>query len=292
MSETIVYEMHVGGFTKHPSANVAHPGSFAGVIDKIPYLKSLGITAVELLPVFEFDETEVIRMGANGQPLYNFWGYSTVSFFAPHRDYRRPVWLLLTDFRDMVKAARRDRSHPRRRLQNTSEGNHQGPTINFRGFENRVYYHRGGGPAVPWTIRAAAARELQHPKRRDDRAWSRARDMWAVSASTGIDSRPRPERRGARAPPVIWNIEPSEALADAKIAPKRGRRRPCQIGYFPVSAGPSGTASIATISAGSSRAIRALSARSPTVPARRIYAARATCRSTASTSSTATTGSR
>ncbi|MEO1134850.1 MAG: alpha-amylase family glycosyl hydrolase, partial [Cyanobacteria bacterium J06639_1] len=76
MNETIVYEMHVGGFTKSPTSGVKHPGTFSGIIDKIPYLKSLGITAVELLPVFEFDDTEVLRT-VDGNPLTNYWGYST-----------------------------------------------------------------------------------------------------------------------------------------------------------------------------------------------------------------------
>ena len=80
MSETVVYEMHVGGFTRHPSSGVKNPGTFAGVVEKIPYLKALGVTAVELLPVFEFDETECIRQLPDGRRLYNYWGYSTISF--------------------------------------------------------------------------------------------------------------------------------------------------------------------------------------------------------------------
>jgi glycogen operon protein len=85
MSETIIYEMHVGGYTESPTSGVAHPGTFAGVIEKIPYLKDLGITAVEVLPVFDFDPTEIDKPNPAGGPnLSNYWGYSTVSFFAPH----------------------------------------------------------------------------------------------------------------------------------------------------------------------------------------------------------------
>src|SRR5262249_3440642 len=84
MQEMIIYEMHVGGFTRHPSSKVKHPGTFSGVIEKIPYLKELGITAVELLPVMQFDSKEVLREAPDGSgTLPNYWGYSTINFFAP-----------------------------------------------------------------------------------------------------------------------------------------------------------------------------------------------------------------
>ncbi len=82
MEETIIYEVHVGGFTRASSSGVAHPGTFSGIIQKIPYLQELGITAVELLPICDFDETEVLRT-VDGKPVRNFWGYSTLGFFAP-----------------------------------------------------------------------------------------------------------------------------------------------------------------------------------------------------------------
>ena len=72
ISESVIYEMHIGGFSKHRSSGVEHPGTFKGVIEKVPYLKELGISAVELLPVFEFDDKEVLRIGADGKPLYNY----------------------------------------------------------------------------------------------------------------------------------------------------------------------------------------------------------------------------
>ena len=88
MNEMVIYELHVGGFTRHPSAGVRHPGTFAAVVEKIPYLKELGITAVELLPVMEFDRKEVLRTKPDGSgPLTNYWGYSTVGFFAPEPSY-------------------------------------------------------------------------------------------------------------------------------------------------------------------------------------------------------------
>ena len=86
MNETIIYELHVRGFTKSSSSDCKHRGTFSGVIEKIPYLQELGITAVELLPVFDFDETEVLRE-VNGNKLKDYWGYNPHSFFAPETSY-------------------------------------------------------------------------------------------------------------------------------------------------------------------------------------------------------------
>ena len=88
MKDMIIYEMHVGGFTRHPSSGVKHPGTFSGFVEKIPYLKELGITAVELLPVMQYDGKEMLRMAPDGSgPLRNYWGYSTINFFAPEDSY-------------------------------------------------------------------------------------------------------------------------------------------------------------------------------------------------------------
>ena len=88
IQDLIIYEMHVAGFTRHASSGVKHPGTFAGVIEKIPYLKELGITAVELLPVMQYDSKEVLRVAPDGSgPLHNYWVYSTISFFAPEDNY-------------------------------------------------------------------------------------------------------------------------------------------------------------------------------------------------------------
>ena len=103
--DTIIYEMHVGGFTRHPNSGVAHPGTFAGVIEKIPYLKSLGITDVELMPTMAFDD-QCVPAGADARGLKNYWGYCTHSFFAPHPGYSVTPHLgcQIQEFRDMVKA--------------------------------------------------------------------------------------------------------------------------------------------------------------------------------------------
>src|SRR3974377_2486846 len=105
MAESIIYEAHVRRFTQSPTSSARNPGTFAGIVEKIPYLKDLGITAVELLPVFDFDETGVMRV-VDGRSLVNYWGYSTIGFFAPQSAYcvSPESGSHLREFRDMVKA--------------------------------------------------------------------------------------------------------------------------------------------------------------------------------------------
>jgi len=139
-SRTIIYEMHVRGFTRHPSSGVApaRRGTYAGLIEKIPYLKHLGITAVELLPVFQFDATDA----PDGRT--NYWGYQPVSFFAPHAAYSsQPEPLdVLDEFRDMVKALHRADIEVILDVvfNHTTEGGRNGPTLCYRGFANNFYY--------------------------------------------------------------------------------------------------------------------------------------------------------
>ncbi|PYN43949.1 MAG: glycogen debranching enzyme GlgX [Candidatus Rokuibacteriota bacterium] len=139
-SRTIVYEMHVRGFTRHPSSGLSDKtrGTFAGLIEKIPYLQRLGITAVELLPVFQFDSQD------SPPGLVNYWGYAPVSFFAPHRGYssRRDPLGPVDEFRDMVKALHRAGIEVILDVvfNHTAEGDHSGPTLSFRGLDNATYY--------------------------------------------------------------------------------------------------------------------------------------------------------
>jgi glycogen operon protein len=139
-SRTIVYEMHVRGFTRHPSSGVSGEkrGTYAGLIEKIPYLQQLGITAVELLPVFQFD-TQDCPAG-----LVNYWGYAPVSFFAPHQAYSsQPNGSGPTDeFRDMVKALHRAGIEVILDVvfNHTAEGDELGPTLSFKGVDNSTYY--------------------------------------------------------------------------------------------------------------------------------------------------------
>ncbi|MBF2034327.1 MAG: glycogen debranching protein GlgX [Leptolyngbyaceae cyanobacterium T60_A2020_046] len=139
-ASTVIYEMHVGGFTRHPSSGVPphKRGTFAGVIEKIPYLKSLGVTAVELLPIHAFDERDA-PLG-----LSNYWGYSTIAFFAPHYGYssRKDPLGPVYEFRDMVKALHREGIEVILDVvfNHTAEGDHRGPTLSFRGLDNLTYY--------------------------------------------------------------------------------------------------------------------------------------------------------
>lgn len=144
-AETVIYETHVRGFTVHPSAGVAHPGTYSGFIEKIPYLQALGVTAVELLPVQEFFENELVRDNPlTGERLRNYWGYSTVAFFAPKESYssRREPGCQLTEFKTMVAALHRAGIEVILDIvfNHTAEGNETGPTLNFRGLDNSIYY--------------------------------------------------------------------------------------------------------------------------------------------------------
>jgi isoamylase len=139
-SKTLIYEMHVKGFTASPTSGVADDkkGTFAGLIEKIPYLQELGITAVELLPVHQFDEQDA-RPG-----LSNYWGYSTINFFAPHHAYssRKDPTGAVREFQDMVKALHRAGIEVILDVvfNHSAEGNELGPTISFKGLDNRSYY--------------------------------------------------------------------------------------------------------------------------------------------------------
>lgn len=139
-TQTIIYEMHVRGFTRHPSSGVAESkrGTYAGLIEKIPYLQDLGITAVELLPVFQFDAQDAPA----GRP--NYWGYAPISFFAPHAAYssRQDALGPLNEFRDMVKALHRAGLEVILDVvfNHTAEGNEHGPTLCYRGLANDLYY--------------------------------------------------------------------------------------------------------------------------------------------------------
>jgi glycogen operon protein len=139
-AETIIYELHVRGFTRHPSSGVssARHGTYAGLIEKIPYLEDLGITAVELLPVFQFDPQDA------PEGRMNYWGYQPVSFFAPHHAYssRKEPLGVIDEFRDMVKALHRAGIEVILDVvfNHTSEGGQDGPTLSYRGLANDFYY--------------------------------------------------------------------------------------------------------------------------------------------------------
>lgn len=143
--DQIIYEMHVRSFTRHPSAGVKHPGTFAAIREKIPYLKELGVNCVELLPIYEFDEFENSRPNPQtGEMLLNYWGYSTVGFFAPKAGYAATgkLGMQVDELKTLVKELHKNGIEVILDVvfNHTAEGNERGPTISFRGIDNSIYY--------------------------------------------------------------------------------------------------------------------------------------------------------
>ena len=225
--DMVIYELHVGGFTRHPAAGVRHPGTFQGLSEKIPYLQSLGITHVELMPVMAFDEQDVPQ-GVHDLGLTNFWGYSTHSFFSPHPGYcvTPEAGTHRREFRDLVKALHRAGIGVILDVvfNHTAEGGADGPVLNFKGFGNESFYlldsldksryldFTGCGHTVnanhPLVTRFIVdcleywVREMHVDGFRFDLASALAR---------GEDGRPLHD------PPVLWAIELSDVLAHTEI---------------------------------------------------------------------------
>lgn len=141
--DLVIYETHVRGYTKDKSSGVSAPGTFAGLKDKIPYLKNLGINAVELMPIFEFDEMESARV-VDGVQLYNYWGYNTVSFFAPNTSYafNEEHNHEGDELKSLIKALKENGIEVILDVvfNHTAEGNEMGPCFSFKGIDNNVYY--------------------------------------------------------------------------------------------------------------------------------------------------------
>jgi glycogen operon protein len=246
MNELVIYEMHVGGFTRHPSSGVGHPGTFAGVVEKVRYLKELGVTAVELLPAMEFDCKEVLRMKPDGSgPLHNYWGYSTVSFFAPESSYcvSPERGAHVREFRGMVKALHGAGIAVILDMvfNHTSEGNHLGPTINFKGLSNEIAYHLLPSDRQYYMDYSGCGNTVNcnHPIMQ--KFILECLEFWVNQMhvdgfrfdegsilSRGEDGLPMVH------PPVVWSIELSESLADTKIIAEAWDAAGLyQIGYFP-----------------------------------------------------------
>jgi glycogen operon protein len=244
MEDTIIYEMHVRGFTQSPSSRVEHPGTFLGIIEKIPYLKELGITAVELLPVFDFDEKAVLRQVA-GRPLTNFWGYSTIGYFAPQSSYcvSPETGSHLTEFRDMVKALHRAGIEVILDVvfNHTDEGNHLGPTFSFRGIDNRTHYF-----LVPADLQyymdfsgCGNTFNCNHPVSQKLiveclRYWVKEAHVDGFRFDEGSILARGEDGMPSAHPPVVWQIELDDELADTKvIAEAWDAAGLYQIGHFP-----------------------------------------------------------
>ncbi|MGO9393051.1 MAG: glycogen debranching protein GlgX [Desulfobaccales bacterium] len=144
-SETVIYETHVRGFTIHPSSGVAHPGTYRGLMEKIPYFQELGVTAVELMPVLEFNENQVTGINPQtGQPVRDYWGYDPVAFLAPKASYSSSggVGQQKLEFKEMVRAFHGAGLEVFLDVvfNHTAEGNEKGPTLCFRGIDNQIFY--------------------------------------------------------------------------------------------------------------------------------------------------------
>ena len=222
-SKTVIYELHVGSFTRHPNSGVSPEkrGTYAGLIEKIPYLKELGITAVELMPIHQFDEQDA-RPG-----LKNEWGYSTMAFFAPHRGYssRRDPLGPVYEFREMVKALHRAGIEVILDVvfNHTAEGNQDGPTISFRGLANDDYYILDDNPEyyknysgcgnsfqANHTFGGKLILDCLHYWVADMHVDGFRFDLASV-LSRGRSGEPLED------PPVLWTIESDPVLAGTKI---------------------------------------------------------------------------
>jgi len=242
--ESIIYEMHLAGLTRSPSAGAAHPGTFAAAIEKIPYLQALGITAVELLPVFEFDDSPA-AVGPTGVPLRNYWGYSTIGFFSPHSGYcvDRTGQSGLNEFRDLVKALHSAGIEVILDVvfNNTDEGNERGPTESFRGIDNRTFYLLDpGNPALYLNYSGAGNTvNANHPVTQKLivdclRYWVQEGHVDGFRFDEGSILARGEDGTPLTHPPVIWQIELDDALADTKmIAEAWDAAGLYQVGHFP-----------------------------------------------------------
>jgi glycogen operon protein len=222
-ARTIVYEMHVRGFTRHPSSGVPDKigGTYTGLIEKIPYLQDLGVTALELLPVFQFDRHDA------PPGLVNYWGYAPVSFFAPHQAYsaRQDPLGPVDEFRDMVKALHRAGLEVILDVvfNHTAEGGHDGPTLGFRGLDDSAYYiHEEGGARYANYSGCGNTLNANHPVVRrmivdSLRYW--VEEMHVDGFRFDLASILARDSSGQvlASPPVLWDIELDPALAGIKM---------------------------------------------------------------------------
>jgi glycogen operon protein len=222
-SKTAIYEMHVRGFTAHPSSGVPkqRAGTYRGLIEKIPYLQNLGITAVELLPVFQFDAQDC------PPGRVNYWGYAPVSFFAPHQGYsfRQDPGGAVDEFRDMVKALHRAGIEVILDVvyNHSAEGEHTGPTFCYRGIDNAAYYvlesdrcHYANFSGTGNTINAN-----HHIVRRmivdSLRYWVQEMHVDGFRFDLASILARDCDGKVIPSPPVLWDIESDPALAGTKL---------------------------------------------------------------------------
>jgi glycogen operon protein len=244
IEDNVVYEMHVRGFTKAATSGVKHPGTFLGLIEKIPYLKELGVTAVELLPIFDFDETVPLRM-VDGKPLWNFWGYSTMSYFAPQSAYcvRPEDGMHLKEFRDAVKALHKAGIEVILDVvfNHTDEGNQLGPMFGFRGIDNRSYYYLVPSARQYYMDYSGCGNTFNcnHPIVQKLiveclRYWVKEAHVDGFRFDEGSILSRGEDGAPCQHPPLVWQVELDEDLMDTKlIAEAWDAAGLYQIGHFP-----------------------------------------------------------
>ena len=225
--KTVIYEMHVGGFTRHPDSGVSRPGTFLGVIEKIPYLMELGVTHVELMPVMAFDEQDV-PPGVAALGLGNFWGYSTHSYFSPHPGYCVSAHAddHASEFRDMVKALHEAGIGVILDVvfNHTAEGGAGGPVINFKGIGNETFYHLEPGDRSRYRDYTGCGNTVNCNHPLVARFIMECLEYWvremhvdgfrfdlASVLSRGENGEPLYHA------PVLWNIEFSNVLSETRI---------------------------------------------------------------------------
>jgi isoamylase len=229
MNESIIYEVHVGGFTRSPSSGVFCPGTFTALVEKIPYLQALGVTAVELLPTCQFDEQEITGISPiDGRPLTNYWGYNTLAFFSPHPGYcvSPENATHITEFRDMVKALHRAGIEVILDMvfNHTTELDQYGPTISFRGLDNATYYFLSPEDRAVYVDYSGVKNTVNcnHPvvtKLIVDclEFWVEQMHVDGFRFDEGSILTRDEQGVPTRHPPVIWAIELSDKLADTKV---------------------------------------------------------------------------
>lgn len=240
----IIYELHVGGFTNHKLSGATNPGTFSALIEKIPYLKSLGITHVELLPIMAFDEQDVPR-GTAALGLKNYWGYSTHSFFSPHPGYcvTPENGTHIKEFRDLVKALHKAEIGVIMDVvfNHTSEAGADGPIINFRGIGSNIFYHLDAVDKSKYRDYTGCGNTVNanHPVVASFiisclEYW--VREMHVDGFRFDLASAMARGENGEvlQDPPVLWGIELSEQLAKTKlIAEAWDAAGLYQVGSFP-----------------------------------------------------------
>ena len=244
IQESLIYELHVGGYTRSPTSNVKHPGTFAGLAEKIPHLTSLGITAVELMPVFDFDDTDA-SINPFGDPVRNYWGYSTVAFFSPHAGYcvHGSGLSQLNEFRDLVKALHKAGIEVILDVvfNHTDEGNEFGPTFSFRGIDNRTFYLLDPDHPATYLNYTGVGNTFNanHPVPQKFivdclRYWVKEAHVDGFRFDEGSVLARGEDGVPLEHPPVIWQIELDDALADSKvIAEAWDAAGLYQVGHFP-----------------------------------------------------------